>query len=81
MADGPPIQEIYFSNLYFDLLTAATILNTLIESLLTAASNIFSPFDKRISDISFTSPFKINPLVDGGTDVKALLLPPRRKQP
>ena len=69
------------ANLYFDLLIATAILNTLMESLLTAASTIFSPFDKRMSDMSFTSPFKINPLVAGGTDMKDLLLLPRRKQP
>lgn len=67
------------SSFYF--FAGMPILNTRMESLLTAASIIFSPFHKRISDIPFTSPSKTNPLIAGGTETKFLLLLPRRKQP
>lgn len=36
---------------------------------------------KRISAMSFTSPFKIKPLSTGGIEVNILLLPPLRKHP
>jgi hypothetical protein len=62
-------------------LGAGSTLNTLSESLLTAARIIFAPFDNRIRDRSFTSPFKIKPLSTGGTDVNFLFKLPLRKQP